>query len=181
MSHIIISRVCTSTALAAAVEIRRQVFVEEQHYPLDIEFDAVDDDPTTVHILATLPATKASLFVRPQGLPLLDVDDGGGSRVAIGTCRAITVPDASRESGCVDWWWKIERVAVVKVARGLGAGKELVSGMEKVLLKEQNEVGRFKLHAHANRKGFYERLGYVMEGGEFEEDGSTLVLMVKRK
>ncbi|CAM3683268.1 GNAT family N-acetyltransferase [Alicyclobacillus pomorum] len=47
-----IIRVEDPSSLQDAFEVRRQVFIEEQHVPEDMELDEYDDAPQTIHILA---------------------------------------------------------------------------------------------------------------------------------
>ncbi len=49
---IFIIRVEDPSSLHDAFEVRRQVFVEEQHVPEDMELDEFDYAPQTIHILA---------------------------------------------------------------------------------------------------------------------------------
>jgi len=64
---------------------------------------------------------------------------------------------------------KVERVAVLKSARGHGIGEALMR-----FALAQLDASPFRdtiLHAQVHARAFYERLGYVTEGEPFDEDG----------
>lgn len=64
---------------------------------------------------------------------------------------------------------KIERVAVLKEARGLAIGTALI----KAALTRLQERGfrQAKLHAQTHALGFYVELGFAAHGEVFDEDG----------
>jgi predicted GNAT family N-acyltransferase len=61
------------------------------------------------------------------------------------------------------------RLAVARAARGLGIGVALVRAIE----DEARRIGLsvVELHAQTHALGFYERLGYVAYGPEYDEAG----------
>ncbi|MGW0392400.1 GNAT family N-acetyltransferase [Streptomyces sp. NPDC003042] len=133
----------TEADLAACYAVRREVFVVEQSVPESIEYDTYD--AIAVHLLAT----------GPDGEPL-------------GTGRLLHGAEALGKTGSLEVG-SLGRLAVRKTARGLGVGVALVRAVEA-------EAGRLGLAAvdlgaqtHALR--FYERLGYVAYGPEFEDAG----------
>ncbi len=64
---------------------------------------------------------------------------------------------------------KIGRVAVRKAHRGKGLGKELLDAIERD--RALTGVHRFVLDAQIHALPFYESLGYVAEGPEFQDAG----------
>ncbi|MCX5608440.1 MULTISPECIES: GNAT family N-acetyltransferase [unclassified Streptomyces] len=129
--------------LAACFAVRSEVFVTEQSVPESIEYDAYDAD--AVHLLA----------VGPDG-------------VALGTGRLLSGAAALAKTG-VEGVGSLGRLAVRKSARGLGVGVALVHAIEA-------EAGRMglaavDLGAQTHAVGFYERLGYVAYGPEFQDAG----------
>jgi predicted GNAT family N-acyltransferase len=64
---------------------------------------------------------------------------------------------------------KIERVAVLASHRGMGLGKALVLAALSYL--EAQGVPEAKLNAQAHAKSFYEKLGFIAQGKEFDEAG----------
>lgn len=131
------------TDRAACFAVRRQVFVIEQSVPESIEYDAYDAG--AVHLLAE----------GPDGKPL-------------GTGRLLYGPDVLGKTGSPEVG-SLGRLAVSAAARGLGVGAALVRAIEA-------EAGRLgltavDLGAQTHALGFYERLGYLAYGPEFQEAG----------
>ncbi|WP_411074312.1 GNAT family N-acetyltransferase [Streptomyces sp. cmx-4-7] len=128
----------------ACFAVRREVFVEEQGVPADIEYDAYD--ATAVHVLA----------VRADGLPL-------------GTGRLLHGADAAGRTGGDASVGSLGRLAVAGAARGLGVGAALVRGIEDAA--RERGLTAVDLHAQTHALGFYERLGYEAYGPEFPDAG----------
>jgi predicted GNAT family N-acyltransferase len=130
-------RVETPEQRAAMTAIRMAVFVQEQAVAPEREMDALDDDPSTLHVLA--------------------VDDDGA---ALGTARLLP-PHHTGDPA------HIGRVAVSAVARGLGVGAVLMDALEAAALERFGAVSdgvrsvSVELSAQEQALGFYERLGYV--------------------
>ncbi|MHA4778025.1 GNAT family N-acetyltransferase [Streptomyces sp. MSC1_001] len=128
----------------ACFAVRREVFVEEQGVPRELEYDAYD--ATAVHVLA----------VGEEGLPL-------------GTGRLLFGADALGKTGGDASVGSLGRLAVAKAARGLGVGAALVRAVE-VVARERG-LTAVDLHAQTHALGFYERLGYEAYGPEFPDAG----------
>ncbi|MEV7614428.1 GNAT family N-acetyltransferase [Streptomyces sp. NPDC089799] len=128
--------------LAACFAVRTEVFVVEQSVPEEIEYDAYDAD--AVHVLASGP-------------------DG-----PLGTGRLLHGQAALGKTG-TPGVGSLGRLAVLKSARGLGVGAALVRALE----TEAVRLGltAVDLGAQTHALGFYERLGYVAYGPEFEDAG----------
>ena len=130
-------RVETPEQRAAMTAIRMAVFVVEQQVAAEREMDALDDDPTTVHVLAL-------------------ADDG----TALGTARLLAPHQAGEPA-------HIGRVAVSAAARGLGVGAQLMAALEQVALERFGtsvdgvRSVAVELSAQEQALGFYARLGYV--------------------
>ncbi|MGK4583781.1 GNAT family N-acetyltransferase [Kitasatospora sp. HPMI-4] len=133
----------TEDELALVYGVRREVFVDEQDVPAELEYDELD--ATSVHLLARAedgsPLGTGRLIHGEQALELT----GRQGRVLLG------------------------RLAVVRTARGTGLGAELVRAIE----REGRERGgvELELHAQVRALGFYERLGYVAEGPVYDDAG----------
>ncbi|MEU6392640.1 GNAT family N-acetyltransferase [Streptomyces sp. NPDC046939] len=124
----------------ACFGVRREVFVEEQGVPEELEYDAYDAHGAgAVHVLA--------------------VRDEDGA--ALGAGRFLTTGDPGVGA--------LGRLAVRKVARGLGVGAALVGAVEEVA--RGRGIRAVDLHAQTHAMGFYERLGYVAYGPEFPDAG----------
>ncbi|MFD5106712.1 GNAT family N-acetyltransferase [Streptomyces cinereoruber] len=128
----------------ACFAVRREVFVEEQGVPRELEYDTYD--ATAVHVLA----------VRADGLPL-------------GTGRLLHGADALGKTGADASVGSLGRLAVAKAARGLGVGAALVRGIEDAA--RERGLTAVDLHAQTHALGFYERLGYEAYGPEFPDAG----------
>ncbi|MEB3961120.1 GNAT family N-acetyltransferase [Streptomyces kunmingensis] len=132
--------------------VRREVFVDEQGVPEELEYDAYDAG--AVHVLA----------VREDGLPL------GAGRLLTGEAAAV------KNGGAADVG-ALGRLAVLKVARGLGVGAALVGAVEEAA--RGRGMAAVDLHAQTHALGFYERLGYVAYGAEFPDAGIPHLAMRK--
>ncbi|MCD7437636.1 GNAT family N-acetyltransferase [Streptomyces lincolnensis] len=128
----------------ACFAVRKEVFVGEQGVAEDIEYDAYDAG--AVHVLA----------IREDGTPL------GTGRLLHGEAAATKV-DGDPSVGVLG------RLAVTKSARGLGVGAALVRAVEDAA--RARGLAAVDLHAQTHALGFYERLGYVAYGPEFQDAG----------
>ena len=117
-------------------------------------------------------AIRHAVFVEEQGVPVeleLDgLDDqcrhflvrrelANGGEQAIATARARVTARG----------WKIERVAVVREQRGRSVGAALV----RYMLGSAPENQVVYIHAQQSAIGFWERVGFAVEGPEFFEAG----------
>ena len=112
---------------------------------------------------------RFAVFVDEQGVPEeeeLDAHDETALHLiamadgrAVGTARAVPFEGGS----------KIGRVAVLPSARGKGLGAALVRCL--VDRAEREDLPHVVLDAQMDAMGFYERLGFVAEGGMFDDAG----------
>ena len=72
---------------------------------------------------------------------------------------------------------KLERMAVERRLRGLGAGARLLTEAER--LARERGANRMILHAQTRAEGFYAGQGYEAEGERFDEAGIEHVRMAK--
>lgn len=73
---------------------------------------------------------------------------------------------------------KIERLAVLSIARGQGIGKRL---MQKAIeLATEKKMQEVVIHAQAYIKALYQQLGFIQEGETFDEAGIPHVKMRKK-
>ncbi|MGW7028603.1 GNAT family N-acetyltransferase [Streptomyces xanthophaeus] len=135
--------VASEEDLKACFAVRTEVFVVEQSVPESIEYDAYDAG--AVHVLA----------VGPDGEPL-------------GTGRLLHGAVALAKTGS-EGVGSLGRLAVAQSARALGVGVALVRAIE----AEAARLGlaAVDLGAQTHALGFYERLGYVAYGPEFQDAG----------
>jgi predicted GNAT family N-acyltransferase len=72
---------------------------------------------------------------------------------------------------------KVERVAVLKTARGVGIGKQIM--VESLAFLRKAQVAEVCIHAQDAVRDFYQRLGFEPEGEIFVEAGIPHVKMRK--
>jgi predicted GNAT family N-acyltransferase len=141
---------------AACLDLRREVFVDEQGVPADLELDAFDDDTSTSHLAA----------FDAEGL-------------VIGTVRWVTEgPGFEGVDGDLGDIGHLQRLAVRASARGRGIGAVLVAAVEAEV--EQAALDAIYLAAQATAVRFYERLNYATFGAPFVEAGLDHRHMFKR-
>ncbi len=135
---------------AAAHDIRRRVFVDEQGCPPELEWDEHDT-----------PAARGSTCVHLLGLL-------AGEPVATARWREVSLAGAPAA--------KLERFAVLPSHRGLGLGRRLVEAA----MSDASASGhdRFTLHAQSHLVPFYNDFGFAVAGAPFDEAGIEHVKMV---
>ena len=62
---------------------------------------------------------------------------------------------------------KLLQMAVDEPRRGTGAGRRLLAGVEEIL--REKGIRRIEMDARDTAVGFYRKLGYEIEGGEFTQ------------
>jgi predicted GNAT family N-acyltransferase len=72
---------------------------------------------------------------------------------------------------------KLRQMAVADGAQGRGTGRALVGFAER--LGRERGFSRIELSARLTARGFYDRLGYLAEGGPFLETTIPHILMTK--
>jgi ElaA protein len=120
--------------------------------------------------IATCQRLRRVVFIEEQGVSEADEVDGlDGSAIhllafdgeePVGTARLLV-------KGAVG---KIGRVCVLPVARGTGLGAALIRSALDVL-RDQPGVTEAYLGSQSHATGFYEKLGFVVEGEEFDDAG----------
>ena len=138
----------------AVFAVRREVFVDEQSVPEELEYDELD--ATADHFLALL-----------DGVP------AGAGRLVI--TDAVPIAGLDREAKATGI---LGRLAVGQAARGLGLGKLLVQAIEH--RAAERGLAAVELHAQTHARGFYQRLGYAAYGDLFAEAGIEHVSMRKQ-
>ena len=128
-----------------------------------MKIEVTDDIPTC-------QALRRVVFIDEQGVSEADEVDGLDGRAIhllawdgecpVGTARLLV-------KGPVG---KIGRVCVLPEARGLGLGAALIRSALDVL-RGQPGVAEAYLGSQSHATGFYEKLGFVVEGEEFLDAG----------
>ncbi|MCF2705670.1 GNAT family N-acetyltransferase [Arcanobacterium haemolyticum] len=84
--------------IRACFDIRLEVFVEEQHVPIDEEIDAHDSDSSTIHVLADVDGEAAgTLRVLPEGPGHCHIGRVALRKVARGTGLGRKIMDYAAE------------------------------------------------------------------------------------
>jgi len=135
-----VRRAETDADREAALAVRREVFVEEQGVPEDIEVDGKDDE--AVHFVA--------------------VDDG----TPVGAARLRATDAATVAEGTVG---KVERVAVVADRRGEGLGRAIMAELESTAaglgLDELELHAQLHVEAFYDELGYETTSGVFEEAG----------------
>jgi len=161
--------------LAAALEIRYEVFVDEQGVAPESEADHLDDDPRTLHCLAV---TDEDDFyggsVVPGYVPGVASGPPPGTVLATGRLLAPNTDGPHSDISAMDPANPhIGRVAVLAPARGTGAGRAVMAFLEAAALERHGAEGtvRVELSAQDQAMPFYERLGYTVHGESYLDEG----------
>jgi len=134
------------------IQVRIDVFVHEQGFPLDVEIDAYDLNPGTIHFLLRLTPSQ-----KPIG-------------VIRGTRLSEAYYKLSRLAVLKDYrQFKFGRELV-----------EALHDWVKLDALEKSTANAAKVVCHSQLpvKGFYAKFGYIPEGAEFDEDGDPHQKMV---
>jgi len=167
--------VTTPEQLAAALEVRFEVFVDEQGVAPESEADHLDDDPRTLHCLVV---TDEDDFyggtVAPGYVPGIASGPPPGTVLATGRLIAPNTDVMHGDTSAMDPANPhIGRVAVLASARGTGAGKLVMGFLEAAALARHGASGsvRVEISAQDQAMPFYERLGYTAYGEAYLDEG----------
>ena len=115
-------------------------------------------------------AIRFTVFVKEQSVPIEEERDhydesaihilATENTTPVGTARIVLVGDVG----------KIGRVAVLASHRGTGLGAKLIATCL-AELRSLPDVNIAKLGSQTHALGFYEKLGFVAEGPEFDDAG----------
>ncbi|RZA14009.1 MAG: YbgC/FadM family acyl-CoA thioesterase, partial [Lysobacteraceae bacterium] len=122
---------------------------------------------------------RTAVFVHEQGIPLeMEWDEADATAVHAVAYNRLGQPLAT---GRLLAWKpgvaKVGRMAVSRVLRGSRVGATVLRALEKAAhARGDAEV---RLHAQRSAEGFYQRLGYAMDGEPFDEVSIPHVEMVR--
>lgn len=142
----------------------------------------VDGDGEVVgagDVLADALAVRRRVFVEEQGVPVdRELDGREAASTHFVAYRDRDPVGAARLRPYEESKGKVERVAVLVRERGTGVGRTLMDAVETAA----SDAGYDGLVVHAQVPvvRFYERLGYGVTGGEFEDAGIPHREMRKR-
>ncbi len=122
---------------------------------------------------------RKAVFVEEQAVPLeLELDEYDDVAIHFLMCDAEGTPLATARLLDKHGLAKIGRVAVLKESRGLGLGLELMQFVV-AEAKRRGFTGAM-LDSQTYAIPFYERLGFVAEGDEFDDAGIPHFLMRRK-
>lgn len=179
MVGLVVVPVKTRADWAQALELRRQVFVEEQGISEEIEVGKAD--LAAIHVLATrdgAPVGTGRLVVEADG-PLPDPPDAEAiaqqhmQRAEV----AARLPRLQSPDGALRG--HIGRMAIAAHARRQGVGRLVLAALEGTAWRLGLE--RVVLGAQLEAQPFYEATGYAPVGEPFVEAGIPHRWMEKRK
>ncbi|WP_055662320.1 GNAT family N-acetyltransferase [Jannaschia seosinensis] len=114
-------------------------------------------------------AIRTEVFVEEQGVSLAEEIDGQDGACVHWLARDDRGPVATLRVAPMGTTAKIQRVAVLRRARGTGRGAALMRHVMAALAAEG--FVRAKLGAQVDAIGFYERLGFVAQGPVYDDAG----------
>jgi predicted GNAT family N-acyltransferase len=128
---------------------------------------------------AAIQTIRKSVFQEEQGVdPDLDFDGEDETcdqliasldKEYVGTARIRYLNETTA---------KIERLAVLPIARGYGVGKKIMQKALEVI--DSKNIPEVLIHAQEYIKALYQQLGFQQEGEVFEEGGIRHVKMRKK-
>ena len=115
-------------------------------------------------------ALRHAVFVVEQGVSLEDEVDGHDGRAHHILARLNGVPVGCARILIKDDTGKIGRVCVLPSSRGTGLGSALIKACL-THLRKQKDVRRALLGSQTHAIAFYEKLGFVAFGPEYDDAG----------
>ena len=120
---------------------------------------------------------RGIVFVEEQGVPYgLEIDEHEDAAVHV-LLEEESEPVATGRVRFVEGWAKLERVAVRRAWRGRGLGERILARLMEVA--RERGCDRFRMHAQAHLRAYYERLGFRVQGELFDEAGIDHYLMIR--
>ena len=120
---------------------------------------------------------RKNVFVEEQGVPAENEFDAYETHAQHILVYYDNKPVATGRIRIIDNVAKLERICVLASYRKYGLGKVAVDELE-IIAKEKG-ITKAKLHAQTQAKGFYERLGYIVNSEQFMEEGMPHFSMIK--
>lgn len=120
--------------------------------------------------IATCQRLRRAVFIEEQGVSEADEVDGLDDSAIHLLALAGEVPVGTARLLVKGATGKIGRVCVLSEARGTGLGAALIVKALEVL-RAQPGVSEAYLGSQSHATGFYEKLGFAVEGAEFLDAG----------
>lgn len=125
---------------------------------------------TTPAAIETCMALRYEVFCTEQGVSEADEIDGEDPHCTHVLASLDRTPMGAARYQYPGPYAKIQRVCVTKAARGTGMGQALIRFMIDHI-KDENRVSEIRLGAQTHALGFYEKLGFVPFGPEYDDAG----------
>lgn len=124
--------------------------------------------PTTD--IETCRRLRRIVFIHEQGVPEADeLDDLDGQAIHL-LATVDGIPAGSARLIAMGETGKIGRVCVLRDARGTGLGAALIRAAVEIF-RTMPGISRAKLGSQTHAIGFYERLGFVTTGPQYDDAG----------
>ena len=140
---------------------------------------SIEEIPYGSDAYRTVLGFRDQILRRPLGLSLNSSDTSGEEaqrhfvlKNADAILAGVIVMKVDTHTVRLRQMWVRQDVA------GSGMGRALLSGVEDILRKESYQ--EIALHARLSVRGFYEKCGYSVEGGVFDEIGIPHIIMTRR-
>lgn len=146
-------------------QIRQTVFVDEQGFSAELEFDEIDAYTNTYHLFMRIdgnPAAAARIFMDKTTEHKINEDKKEKNKAKSGESHT----------------WHAGRICILPRYRGIGAGLLLMQEIERKVIEL---LGReIILSSQVRAAPFYEKAGYSAYGEEFYDEHCPHINMVRR-
>uniref|UniRef100_A0A7S1ESB5 N-acetyltransferase domain-containing protein n=1 Tax=Timspurckia oligopyrenoides TaxID=708627 RepID=A0A7S1ESB5_9RHOD len=148
--------------------LRESVFIKEQGFHKEIEFDSIDMNPQCIHVLAI----DHELYKKSNQI----------DAVAVARFFPSSLSEEETEELNTDQPMSLNlgRVAVVKTKRGLGIGSRVIETIISSIQSFFPAAERVQIHAQLSSEQFYIKLGFIRQDIPMDIHGVAHVKMELR-
>lgn len=129
------------------------------------------------HELEDAYSVRRTVFIDEQCVPEEEEIDQHENEATHFVYYQDGIPIGAGRFRFVEGYGKVERICVLKEARGTGAGKAIMNGIEDFV--HNQDIHKLKLNAQTHAIPFYASLGYEVVSEEFLDAGIPHKTMVK--
>lgn len=122
-------------------------------------------------------SVRRTVFIDEQNVPAEEEIDQHEEEATHLVLYHENLPVGAGRFRLVDGYGKVERICVLKQARGTGAGKAIMNGIEDYA--RNKGIQKLKLNSQVHAIPFYAGLGYEVVSEEFMDAGIPHKTMVK--
>lgn len=128
-------------------------------------------------VAAAARPVRTEVFLQEQRVPIdMEWDDDDATALHAVVINRLGMPLATgRLLPAVSGTARIGRMAVSRVLRGSGLGREILQALMQAASQRGDQA--VTLHAQRSAEGFYKRLGFTPQGEPFEEAGIAHIQM----